>query len=419
MIKIKAEMYDKLGYVVKKNYFDGTIRAYLNLTGIINKEAFSKALKFMIEETPILHSSFQYKSVRPYWQVNNYDINDAIKYEECTNPEELANDYLSKSISDESNLRISIKVFSNDITSIIVILIDHLCVDGEDFKYFIKALFKNYNLIINKKNSLNIRKGSRSINEIYNSFSILDKIKAKNLIVYPRYNNKIKFPWTEPTENDMNIIIRKKLPKNDFLKLKKSLADKNATVNDALLASMIKSLYELNNKLLDISVASIVDLRRYLKDPDSTTGLTNYYSLMGTTARGDININEILSKISNQTEREKNKKFFALYGIPLLNYAFKYIPFFLAVPIVKNNYVDARLSLSNMGTLEKDNYQIANMELNDFFITGTTKYKPYFLMSSTTFNDCLSISTTIKGNKNDSELAEDFLQKVINNLKKI
>ncbi len=419
MEKLKVELYDKLNYMVKTNYFDGTIHGYLKFSGLIDKNVLSEALQFMIDKIPVLHSRFQYHKIKPYWQVENYNINDALYYEECSNPEELANEHILTTLDENSNLRIKIKIFTDNKISIMVILIDHACIDGDDFKYFIKTLFKNYNSIINNTKKIVPKNGPRGIDQIYNDFSPLDKIKAKNLITYPRYENKTYFPWSKTEENAINILIRKKLENNDLLKLEKIVEKKDITLTDAVLAAMIKSLYELDKNQEIISIASIVNLRRYIKEADQTTGMTNYFSLMGIKITASSTIEDILKEVTDQTKKEKNKKFFALNGIPLLTFAFKYLPFFIALPIVKNNYVDAKVSLSSMGELKKEEYQLEGLELNDFFISGAIKYKPYFLMSCTTFNDELSISAAIKGTETDKKILDEYLDKVLENLKKI
>jgi len=419
MEKIKVELHDKLSYMMKRKFYDGTIRAFFKFSGPLDKNIFSQALKYMIDEIPILHSSFKYNFINPYWQVKEYDITDILSFEESSNPEELANIYMLDTLTEDSISRVKAKVIYNTKISILLILIDHQCVDGIDFKYFLKTLIKKYNSLINKKEEVIVKKGPRNINQIYHDFSTIDKIKAKNLITYKKPNNHLCFPWYPKTKDDSNLIVRVKMNSNDFSIMKKKLQEKNATVTDALLSTLISFMYEKldNNELF--SVASVVDLRRHLKEPDLLTGLTNYSSLMGVTVNKNEDINEVLNEVATITKKEKANKFLGLTGLPLLKLGFKYLPFFIGVPIVEKNYVDAKLSLSNLGNLEKEDYELINTELKDFFIAGSIKYKPYFLISASTFNNELSLSVGIKGNSKDKDLVEEFLNRMIDNLKKI
>lgn len=420
MKKLKAELYDKTEYMMKENFFDGTVHAYLKYSGNIDKDVFTKVLDFMIEKAPILHSSFQYNYFKPYWKVEEYDIKDILSFEHSNSPEEDVQQFLLDTIQNDSKVQIFVKVFYNDKYSIIGIRINHLCVDGSDLKYFLRTMCYNYNNLINGNRELIIKTGSRSAETIYNDYSFFDKIKARNLICYTKYKNNVYFPWSKSLDNINNIIIKQNISKNDYSKLIKELKKAGSTVNDALLASTIVALYEtLNNNNECISIASAVDLRRHLKKPNAVTGLTNHASLMGCTIKKYDNINIILKEVTNITTKQKNDKFLGLYGIPLIRLAFSFLPFNIALRVVSKGYVDPKLLISDLGKLDSKDYSLHNLELEDLFITGTVKHKPYFLLTASTFNNILTLSTAINGNDEDAKIAKDFINKVIENLKKI
>ena len=55
-----------------------------------------------------------------------------------------------------------------------------------------------------------------------------DELIAKNLITYPKYYNDHYFPWTDDEKEDTNQMVRVKVFKEDFLRLKKNLEQKKA-----------------------------------------------------------------------------------------------------------------------------------------------------------------------------------------------
>ena len=417
MKKIKAEVYDKLYYMMKRGYFDGTVRGYLSISGVIDQKVFTEVVKKILDTYPILHSYFHYQLIMPYWEVYDYQIDNILSFVSCDNPDEEGMKAILESL-DENN-RIKIYVFSNDQSSNLVILVDHACLDGIDFQYLVKMLLKNYHHFKMGEKDLVMKDGPRGMKEIYRDFSLINRMKAKNLITYPKYYNDHYFPWTDDEEEDTNQMVRVKVFKEDFLRLKKYLEKKKATINDALITALIASLYEmLDCKDQPISIANVVDLRRYIKD-SNTTGLTNYSSLIGITVPKDQNIHSLLDEVVSITKKEKNKKFMGLNGLPLLSLAFHFLPFAVALPIVEKNYVDAKISLSNMGCLLENDFSEFDLKIKDYFMTGTTKYKPYFLMSVSTFQEEMSLSSSIKGNEKDKKVMKDFLERVVYYLKEL
>lgn len=58
-----------------------------------------------------------------------------------------------------------------------------MCMDGGDFKYFLKALCKNYNAYAeNKISPIDFKTGSRSYTRVYEDFTAAEKKLAKIFI---------------------------------------------------------------------------------------------------------------------------------------------------------------------------------------------------------------------------------------------
>lgn len=75
--RLRAELWDKLHYILSHST-DRMIRIELQYDGLIETETLRKALEHVTNSNPILHSAFRDHSLRPYWEVQPYSINDIL-----------------------------------------------------------------------------------------------------------------------------------------------------------------------------------------------------------------------------------------------------------------------------------------------------------------------------------------------------
>ena len=84
-----------------------------------------------------------------YWTVKDYHIDEVLTVKNV-NEEELdseINDFLIQHIPTDSNIQMKVAVFNHSGKSVLCIVENHMCMDGGDFKYFLKSLCKNYRCV--------------------------------------------------------------------------------------------------------------------------------------------------------------------------------------------------------------------------------------------------------------------------------
>ena len=70
MKKLKAEMWDKVQYIFR-NYYDGMIHCAIVYRGKVDETLLRRAIKLVVDEVDVLHSSFVAHPIDPYWRVND------------------------------------------------------------------------------------------------------------------------------------------------------------------------------------------------------------------------------------------------------------------------------------------------------------------------------------------------------------
>ena len=142
--KLNAELWDKMHYLFR-DFNDRMVHVELHYDFEIDVEALKTVLICFFEKAPVLHSSFKDNHVSPYWIVKPYTIEDVLTVAYPDDLEKAVDDFLTQYLPPDSDLQMKVAVFFKDGTSTLCVVDNHMCMDGCDSKYFMKALCEHYN----------------------------------------------------------------------------------------------------------------------------------------------------------------------------------------------------------------------------------------------------------------------------------
>ena len=419
--KLNAELWDKMHYLFR-DYNDRMVHVELRYDYEIDIEALKIVLVCFLEKAPVLHSSFTDNRVSPYWTVKDYRIEDVLTVKDVSeeNLDEEINVVLTQYIPPDADIQMQVAVFRYSGKSVLCIVENHMCMDGGDLKYFLKALCSGYTDFVEKRISpVNLRTGTRSYDSVYEDFSATEKRMAKNL--YRNINSKDKhgFPFTPNSIRDKSFIAKRKIPASKFDEIRAVGKQHGATINEMLLTAYFYSLYELAdfNPKESVSISCAIDLRRHLKQHAADQGVTNHTAWMQCKVpeRG-ANIFETLNYVVYSSNLFKEDKFMGLHGLPLLSFGYKIMPLAASEEVIKIGYANPLLAMSNIGILEVDKLALAGHEPTDGFMSGAVKYKPYALLSVTSVRKELTISMCCRGNEEDKKIVDRFFDLIVKNI---
>lgn len=418
---LKAEMWDRMQFLFR-NYYDRMVHAKLTYEGSFDMEVLKNVVLFMVEKAPVLHSSFNTTVIEPYWKEENYTIDDIVSYEKVEDADKVTDEWLLGVIPYDNKVQIKIAVFEDDKHSVLALRNNHMCMDGGDLKYFLATLCENYtNLKAGNYSALHMKSGSRSYDQVYSKLEGEDLKHAKNLYKnISKTEDKVAFPWSESVPEDTNKIIKRVINEEDFDKLRALAKKMGITVNDAIMAAVFRSLYEMCGlKDTDsLTVSCAIDLRKHIVEGGLQGGLTNHTAWMAvrTMSKGE-SIQDTIVNVIRSTKGFKRDKFMGLYSLPLLKLAYTIFPQDIAEFAIKAGYTNPLIAVSNMGLLNDQKLTFDGMKLVDGFISGAVKYKPFFLMSVTTLLGRVTLSTAIRGNQKDVDIANRYFDLVMKNIK--
>lgn len=413
--KIKAELWDKMQYLFR-NYYDRMVHAVLYYDGPIDVATLKTVLVGTIEKVPVLHASFHDSAINPYWVVEDYSIDDVLTVKDIDKDllEGAIEEFITQSIPVESNVQFKMAVFNADGKSTLCMIVNHMCFDGGDFKYFLKKLALNYNSAINGNPIINIKTGTRSYDQVYTKLDEEDKEVAKNLYKnISQVKDEHYFPLTPDHPNDRSMINRSKIDKETFAKFRKIGKHYGVTINDLMLAVYMHSLYEFGNypKTDTVTIPCMVDLRRHVEGGEDAGGLTNHTGFMQCSVEGvGENVNETLVKVLQSVRKSKHDQFMGLYSLPLLKLAYTILPYAISEIAIKIGYLNPLIGMSNIGVLDPSLLSLNGLNLVDGFMTGAVKYKPYMQLALTSLNGELTMTIAIRGNEEDKKAVARFFE---------
>lgn len=419
--RLTAELWDKMHYLFR-DYNDRMVHVELNYDFEIDIETLKTVIICAFEKVPVLHSKFVDIKLSTHWEVMPYTVDDVLTVGYPDDLRQAVDEFLTQYIPTDSDIQMKIGLFIKDGKSTLCFVENHMCMDGGDLKYFLHSFCENYNKYKDESISpIDFRTGSRSYDDVYSGFSKTEAGVAQHLFKNINSRDGHKFPLSPSSDIDKAFIARKKFDSETLLKLKSKGKQLGATINDLILASYFYSVYELagyspSDKVM---ISNAIDLRRHMNSVDDK-GFTNHTSWMqcAIPERGR-DIFETVKYVVRSSNRFKKDKFMGLYGLPLLNFGYSFLPHTVSEEIIKIGYSNPLMAMSNIGILNGEKLALSGKEPTDAFMSGAVKYKPFVLLTVTTYKNVITLSMCVKGNDTDKKTVADFFELMEKNINTI
>ena len=416
--KLTAELWDKMHYLFR-DFNDRMVHVELDYDFVLDVEALKTTIICAFEKVPVLHSRFVDKKLTTYWEVVPYHIDDVLTVEYPENMETAIDDFLTQYIPPESHIQMKFALFIKDGKSTLCMIENHMCMDGGDLKYFLQSFCKNYTEYVeNGVSPIEYRTGSRAYTDVYSGFSQMESGVARRLFKNINARDDHKFPLTKNSIRDTSFIARKKFSEETLAKLKAKGKEMGATVNEMLLAAYFYSVYELAGfpESDQVMISSAIDLRRHMETV-ADKGFTNHTAWMqcAIPERGS-DIFETVKYVVRSSNRFKKDKFMGLYGLPLLNFGYSFLPHAASEEIIKIGYSNPYMAMSNIGILKGNEMALMGKEPVDAFMSGAVKYKPFVLLTATTYKNVITLSMCVRGNDEDKKIVNNFFDLMEKNI---
>jgi NRPS condensation-like uncharacterized protein len=371
-----------------------------------------KALIATIEAIPILGTRYV-DGAEPYWEsLDRSDLASAFVIAETATQFET---FLVQRSDEERGPQVRVCLLDAS-PAAIAITLNHMICDAAAFKLYTYFLCKVYSqLAVNPAYTPRSVDGDRGLRGVVRRFAF--DAKVKSLFQQGRDNNQTgdrRFPMDEG-QADAPFIATRRLTRERTSAVKAYARLCGATLNDMALAAFYRSLFrELNMRLGDrLAIPIMVDMRRYLKNGDAFTSLTNLTSMVASEldCRPDEAFVDTLRRVKAGMDAKKDRDI-GLNAFIKLDLLFGVFGDRIATRILRTRLKDPLICMTNIGVLDEARLSFGGLQAGDVFMCGSIKYRPYFQLAVSTYRDEMTFSINLYGGAGDRQRVDAFLQNV-------
>lgn len=271
--KYPAEPSDVKHYISgEKMKNDHHLHTVLTFDNHLNIDVLKRAVMQSTQKLPLLLCHFKETKKGAFWQESVFSAEYLVFLVETQAPETEVDRALVTKLSTENGPQICFTVVRTESTDQLVIIMNHMLADGAGFKEYLYLLSELYsNLLENPDYAAKLSLGSRSLKQVFDQLS---RKEIKSIFTEKTKQKAVHNP-TLPLKGDPKNpkVIWTKLPKENFSQILHYAKEHDATVNDVLFATMVRTVLQTTGQH-EISIDCPVDLRKYLPSKTSS-GITN------------------------------------------------------------------------------------------------------------------------------------------------
>lgn len=416
---IPAGAGEKTQYLVHE-YNDNMVRFILHYPGVLDAQILCKAVRTIVDNVEVLHSSFFAGVIKAYWRVNeDYEEGDFFYHAKVEGDvTESSTPYFLSHIGPQSKVQLRCYLVQNDRESTIVLLISHLCMDGGDGKYLLGKIAEAYNMILEKGTAagLVIKNGSRAPRQAYENLS-----KKEYLSLFRNPISKVKSEFPYPAKEAGTARLCKAEISAEIMnaaRIKEKVT--GATLNDVLLTACYHAYAVLPgiDTKQPMSIMSMFDLRKHCKDGDSQ-GLCNMSGSLPTTLSNGIGetFSDTLREVVKQTKVIKDNPLAGLEGVPLLYSISGSLPMGFLLKIAGFVYGSFSIGVTNLGNISGDFIKLGELIPDKAMFGGPLKKKPAMQVAIISLDGRGTLSVTGDFTDEDAKLIQQMLDRMVEEIK--
>jgi len=407
-MKYKAGIFDLFQYLYEETGFsDHQVHCVVCFKNHVDSAVMRKAAELLVAAVPILSRSYHACGEKSYWEDQDRSFGETL-FAVVNNQEQL--DRFTFSKTDEASgpqIKFCLLQAQNDVLSVVI---NHMVSDAAGLKQLIYLFSDIYSQLIKNPAYLpdTIIDGDRGFKGVTRVFSFAQK--AKILLFGGKDNNQdtgSSFPLSQSAVT-APFIISRQISLECYQAIKDCCRRNGVTVNDVVLTAYFRVLSEiLNMRGKILAVPIMIDMRRYLKDKNFNA-LTNLSST--TIVRLCVEPNEAfgttLSKLS-AIMKVKKTNHLGISTFIKLDAGFK-VPLINVYRVLKKSLRNPKISMTNIGVLDASKLYFEDAAVDNAVMYASIKYRPYFQMSVTSFNDKMTIGAGLYGDTQDKASIEEF-----------
>ena len=404
-----AEACDILQFLFKElKINDHTLHFAASFSGELDPDLLRKSVALSAGAFPLIRCRFGGAGGRLRWRETGRPA-DLVSFSETEHAAEETERFLCAALDEAAGPQIKFGLFRQDGKDTLAVRMNHMLCDAAAFKEYLYLVCGIYTGLENHEDVHPPVSGSRRLGQLLRPFSVRDRIR----ILAGKNDMLTHDPERFDLEGDLAnpFIERRTIPRDSFLRMAAFAKSRHATVNDLLLAALIRVLSRLFGR--PVAVPCAVDLRKYLpgrKAEGFCNLVTNLTCDVG--EEPGASFGQTLDRVRRAMDRQKASPV-CLKSMILLEKIFDLLPYKAAKYLFEKNFSNAPIAFTNLGVLDDGRLRFGTSEITGAYMTGSIKYSPYFQMAVSTFRNQPTLSVNLYGTPSDRKMVSGVLDDVI------
>jgi len=407
----RAELWDQM-HLIFQQYNDHQLHGVLYFDGFLDFDCLKKAVLITMRQLPELSSRYVEGQFSPCWEEVRPLADEIVTYVKSRDEKAEIEAFLTSQTDTFSGPQLKVQVVHGGVNDTLCILMNHMICDGAGFKEYLYMLATAYTNVKKDPDFAHVCEtgGSRSIKQVIKQVRLKDRITALLMPdCQPKKPGQLSFPLSGEA-SEASCLLTYKLESDRFEKLKQYSKKENATINDLVLAALIRAFCTMLDvqDYASVTIPCVMDLRRYLPDKKAD-GICNLTStiLCNMDFKVGESFGETVAKVKRAMDRQKSQ-LPGVKGLLLLDLVFSLFPYRVVKKLIGRHYINPLICLSNIGIIDGSRLTFDTLRIEDAFITGAVKYYPYFLLALSSFRDSVTFTVCLNGIDKDRRQVEQF-----------
>lgn len=400
-MKYSAEIFDKFQYLYEKTgYCDRQVRCVVSFNGSADPETLKKAAEFLLATVPILSRKYVDLGGKSYWE--DMDFRN-VEHVFTATYSKTDFDSFTCSMTDAENgpqIKFCLLCAENDMLAVVI---NHMVSDAAGLKQCMYLYAEIYSNLIRDPDYLPdfMIDGDRGFKNIVCEVNLPHRLVSLFFGRKDSNQESLCGFLMGSSEKVEPFVMQHEISPEIYRDMKEYCRLSGITVNDVVLTAYLRALSKmLGMQGQEIAVPIMIDMRRYLKDK-GFHALTNLSStsIVKLCIPADEAFESTLAGVSAIMRAKKENglglnTFFKLYD------GFR-IPFVDAYKIMRKVLKNPKISMTNIGVIDSAKLVFENAEVRNAVMLASIKYRPYFQISVTSFNDRMTFGSGLYGDEED------------------
>ena len=418
-------MFDETLYAMS-SVLDPQIGLVLALDGRFDEQLLARAVRLSLDTEPHLGCRFVPGWWRACWErIENPGEDTYFKIQTTADTSQDLIHFLADPIASLEGPQVNALLLRSD-TDTLCLKVSHFAGDAWAFKqyaYLLASIYRRLTITPGFVPEPNLT-GTRSMRQISSRFSSADKWRILRRSLRDIKDNLMAgspctFPAKMAEPSGRTYVIRRIGPEK-YQEIMHSIKPLSATINDYLMAALLRALHHFNKSSDDRALGLVVtaDLRRYLPD-DRQSPLCNLsgwdFPNIGKNPGKDIREScRHVTKVMNRLKAD----YIGLGSFPMLAVGNKGLPLSWAKKIFERVMTPAfqkaqiAPSLTNMGLIDDKRLDFGNVQVKEAFLLPPIVKPPYWAAGLSGFKNSLTLSSGFCASSIETDLVERFFDLV-------